>query len=394
MATLISENWTHQQLDNALESTNPLPTIDALNAHFDFGRALPAAGNTSGNQSDLFTTSDITAAPNDFAGASCSPWVATAASTSMTPRWQPAVSPIRPTGPPRSPMPVLYGLETPATATATPPASPTRRALMANFADNLDGSSEVGTALVDAKQTYAADNAVLSPYDLKSVMEATLYGLPMYRLNSDPPSAPTPPTPPTTSIDPVTGLATATVNAGTTASPLAFESVNAANGTYFQVAGSGQLQSTEYRPIEPLTDTEITEPGSGGGLAEVAHGALVTALTSNDQSLPNPAISSPGVDDSSNTSVTTASDPFPTSPGCGWPPTPTPEHQGRPRHQQLDVVDGQYLPGPNPSAGAQQDSSRPSAQRSSTPRRTTPITPRRPSPGPGAHRPVERPSSR
>ena len=58
--------------------------------------------------------------------------------------------------------------------------------LMAGFADNLDGTMSVGAAFVNAKQTYDAGDAVLSPYDLKSLMESTFYGLPMYHLNSAP----------------------------------------------------------------------------------------------------------------------------------------------------------------------------------------------------------------
>ena len=50
---------------------------------------------------------------------------------------------------------------------------------------------------------------------------------------------------------------------------------NGAN--YFQVNGaSDPTTSVEYRPIEPQTSVNVTEPGN------VAHGALITALTSTD----------------------------------------------------------------------------------------------------------------
>ena len=82
--------------------------------------------------------------------------------------------------------------------------------LMAAFAGNL-GSLTAGEALAAAKQQYAAGNAVLSPYDLKALMESTFYGLPMYRLNS--PTGPVSPPPgPATSTDPVTGLTIAPVS--------------------------------------------------------------------------------------------------------------------------------------------------------------------------------------
>ena len=82
--------------------------------------------------------------------------------------------------------------------------------LMADFAGNL-GSLTVGEALTAAKQQYAAGNAILSPYDLKALMESTFYGLPMYRLNS-PTGRLTPPPGPATSTDPVTGLTIAPVS--------------------------------------------------------------------------------------------------------------------------------------------------------------------------------------
>ena len=56
--------------------------------------------------------------------------------------------------------------------------------LMAEFAGNLNGSLTIGEALAAAKQQYAAGNAILSPYDLKALMESTFYGLPMYHLNT------------------------------------------------------------------------------------------------------------------------------------------------------------------------------------------------------------------
>ena len=50
--------------------------------------------------------------------------------------------------------------------------------LMADFAANLNGTLTIGEALTEAKQQYAAGNAILSPYDLKALMESTFYGLP------------------------------------------------------------------------------------------------------------------------------------------------------------------------------------------------------------------------
>src|SRR4029453_14968062 len=43
------------------------PSINQLNGHYDHYRALPAAGNTTGDTSDMLTTADIDAHPNALA---------------------------------------------------------------------------------------------------------------------------------------------------------------------------------------------------------------------------------------------------------------------------------------------------------------------------------------
>ena len=124
-------------------------------------------------------------------------------------------------------------------------------ALMADFAGDLGGPLTIGQALAQAKQQYAAGNTVLSPYDLKSVMESTLYGLPMYTLNGtsgSSASAPAGPgtgpvTGPVIGTDPITGLTEAPVSAslsvGGAAGQLSEQS--GADGTsYYQVNRAGQ----------------------------------------------------------------------------------------------------------------------------------------------------------
>ena len=64
VAQLINENWSTSDLENAMD-TSPTPSIVSLNVHFDYSRALPASGNTSGDQSDLFTTTDVRNDPTD-----------------------------------------------------------------------------------------------------------------------------------------------------------------------------------------------------------------------------------------------------------------------------------------------------------------------------------------
>ena len=71
------------------------------------------------------------------------------------------------------------------------------------FADRLDGSMTVGQALAFAKQEYAA-TPTLSGYHSKVIDEATMMGLPMYRVGSG--TTPAPPQPPAPTTDSATGL--------------------------------------------------------------------------------------------------------------------------------------------------------------------------------------------
>ena len=155
--------------------------------------------------------------------------------------------------------------------------------LMADFAANLNGTLTIGEALTEAKQQYAAGNAILSPYDLKALMESTLYGLPMYNLNS---STGTPGASAARASDQPVDLQRRPRNHGAhrgagLAEPGALGSHQRRNGSYFQVAGTdtynGGTQATEFRPIEPLATVPVTEPSL------LPHGALVTGLVLDGQ---------------------------------------------------------------------------------------------------------------
>jgi uncharacterized protein YjbI with pentapeptide repeats len=198
-----------------------------------------------------------------------------------------------------------------------------------------------------AKQQYAAGNAILSPYDLKAVMESTLYGLPMYHLNTNgTPAAPE--SGPTTYTDPVTGLTAANVSLSfkNGSAPGQLSIVSTPNGEYYQVnatAGSPPgIQATEYRPIEPLATVPVTEAGL------VPHGALITSLESTDTGDFTPAYSTPSAGSAGSTPPSIGDAAFPgtlqrvatygtfTSTGTG---------QGA----QLDFIDGQFFPDPSDS---------------------------------------------
>ena len=216
--------------------------MDSINAHFDFSRALPAYDNTNNVQTNLFTTQDVRDPPDStsYAGRllfsmGCHAGldvddaeIATSGISTPVDDWAKAFADsgalwIGNTG---------YGYADTDTVAYS-------AKLMAAFAGNLGGSLTIGEALTQAKQQYAAGNAILSPYDLKALMESSFYGLPMYHLNSAGTPAP-PATGPSTTTDPATGLTTAPVSVilGQGTAPGQLGLVSTSNGSYYQVNGS------------------------------------------------------------------------------------------------------------------------------------------------------------
>ena len=344
--TLINETWSDSQLDSALLAT-PTPGVDSINAHFDFSRALPAADNASGQDTDLITTTDIRNSLRSFAGrllfsmgchsgldvddAEVGPsigatgpiddWAKTFADAGAI--W------VGNTG---------YGYADTDTIAYS-------AKLMAEFAANLNQTVTIGEALTEAKQQYAAGNAILSPYDLKALMESTYYGLPMYNLNRPGTPVAPPSGPQTAVLNGTTGLTdlvspvSVNLTQGTGAGQLAL--VKTANGSYYQVNGATPYnpgtQATEYRPIEPLVTSPATEPGL------TPHGALVTALSSTDSPDPTPAYSLPTAGSANANPPLVGDAAFPgTLQRVSTYGTFTAKGTGT--AAQLDLVAGQFLP--------------------------------------------------
>ena len=160
---------------------------------------------------------------------------------------------------------------------------------MGLFAQNLNGSVSIGDALSEAKQLYAAQSGVLDPYDLKADMESTYYGMPNYTLSGlakPVANSAAATTPLSLGQDPATGLQTASISlsqsVGTNPNQLGTVTPPE-GGTYYEVNNSTLEQTRAGFPIEPLSSIDVTNPGANGGLASVAHGALITALTSTDR---------------------------------------------------------------------------------------------------------------
>jgi hypothetical protein len=160
--------------------------------------------------------------------------------------------------------------------------------LMLNFTQALsdwsDGPQTVGNALLRAKQRYYNTTAAGSfgSYDEKILAEATLYGLPMLRINM--PVTTT--TPRAARVGPVSNLPYNRAQA-VAVSSYTFNSTFTPNtasvGAYYATQGN-QLSVLVGRPIQPLTRTNIALNNM------LAHGVVMVGGAFND--IPNfdPAI--------------------------------------------------------------------------------------------------------
>ena len=262
---LIGDTWQESDLDAAL--ANPTPRVISLNAHFDYSRALPGYDNASGLTTHLFTTADVsvpssgTTPTASYIGTllfsmGCHSGLdvddaevdASIDATSPVADWAKTFADagalwVGNTG---------YGYADTDTVAYS-------AKLMAGFAANLNGSLTIGEALAEAKQQYAAGDAILSPYDLKALMESTLYGLPMYQLNTSP--------------TPATALIQVAPTSGTT---------NTGTGFTDQLAVSGASGTVSYTQLPGASDLTVTSVGAVSASASLAVGTYTATGTDSD----------------------------------------------------------------------------------------------------------------
>ena len=311
--TLINDTWTRTDLSSKLYGGTTSPDVASINAHFDHYESLPAAGNTSGDTSDLFTTKDVynqagrlrgriifsmgchsglsvpdgyltgssvdadlIADPNPIPGE-------TAAQTAKRQRLLDWAEAFANDG-------AIYVGNTGFGYGDTNSVAFSER-LMAQFAGSLDGTVSVGQALVKAKNDYyRGAQLAFSDYDGKAMQEAVFYGLPFWGVGAaaTPPAAPTPVATP---ADPTTaGLAASTVTVNPT-----FATTTAPGGEVTTTDGRSPLV-VDGQPIVARTDVDVT-PADG---TVEAHGFLITGLTSTDQTGTNVAFGKPVIDLSTN----------------------------------------------------------------------------------------------
>ncbi len=260
---LNNDTWSKTDLLGAMFPTANAPQIVSLNAHYDHFRSLPADENAAHRETILFTTADLLTRSTSgrvvftMGCHSALPVSDFVVGDVLKPDWAQAYAQ---TGAVVYMGNTGYGLGDTAAVLYS-------EKLNVLFAERLDGTMTVGQALAFAKQEYAA-TPTLSGYHLKVIDQASMMGLPMYRVGTAGTGA-APPNPAITSTDSATGLPTASFSVSPT-----FTRVSTSIGDYYV---SDDSFAENRRPIEPTTKRDITQPGL------VAHGALITGLTSVDE---------------------------------------------------------------------------------------------------------------
>ena len=161
--------------------------------------------------------------------------------------------------------------------------------LFKQFASNL-ASYSMGAALQQAKQEYLADG-VTNPYDYKVLAQAVYFGVPDFMIaGAIPPEEP--PAGPVPSIDPDTGILTASIDfEQPTASGGPWHRVETVDGDFWRIDGGDQAV-VQNRPIQPSRYAIAERPG------ETAVGVVITGMEmADDETGFDPVLARPVIDD-------------------------------------------------------------------------------------------------
>lgn len=349
--------WTGSQLmDKLFPSTGNSPLVASLNAHYDHQALQSAAGDAAGGV-DLVTQAAVATAASAggadrlagriFFTMGCNaglavpdPYVADTAAANTASDWAQTLAKanvavyIANTG---------YGIGDNHSVAYT-------ERLVGLYAKLLDGQITAGQAFARAKQAYYGSLGSIGVYDAKVLQQSTFYGLPFWALN-----------PLTTGPAPVARAAAATIEASGSA-PLSalepgpaaglqarsvtltpsFTDVSTPSGRYWTADGL-EPQVSAAQPLQPRLTVPITEPGV------LAHGALITALTSHDVTGVLPVVGAPSVD-------TTAAAPAVRADDAAWPAsiaTVATSAGDSGRAQNLVVSPGQFSGSTHDGSGVQ-----------------------------------------
>ena len=268
----INGTWTRS--DAIAELTRAATGYASVNAHYDAHRALPANEDSGGTGNQLLTTADLPANLTGgvlftigcHAGLSVADTFVANPSAAVQARLADWVQTVSKRG-------GVYAANTGYGYGDTVAVAYSER-LMADFAKHLDGSMTVGQALMFAKQSHVT--LPLSVVDVKVMVQATFYGLPMYRLGAAGTAAPSvlPSTPASGSSAAEGELVSADFASG------GRELVrrDTGRGSFFAVQNGAAVDeplAIPGRPLQPQTTDVHDRRGDG----KVAHGVLLESLT-------------------------------------------------------------------------------------------------------------------
>jgi hypothetical protein len=159
--------------------------------------------------------------------------------------------------------------------------------LLTIFAKEMvQGEVFIGNALTNAKQSYLLSLLSMTPYDEKSSIQLTMYGMPMYQVRV-PPGAGSITALPAETAPTQTFSLTVQDGAATTTTTHSIEQVTTGSGSYF--TADGDAQATAFRPVEPRIVIPIP-PG------HTAQGVLIRSGAYSDTTGFDPVISRPTQD--------------------------------------------------------------------------------------------------
>jgi predicted outer membrane repeat protein len=334
--SLLSEIWSREDLANTAYGVLSGPAADLIspNAHYDHYRALPAIGNLNQTEDDLFTIDDVKGlGSTDLAsriiftvGCHSALNVPNLSTNDQSEDWAEVYGDFRAiyignTG---------YGYGDFVTVALS-------EQVMANLAANLGNGQTIGQNLSQAKQDQFGKAGLYGVYDLKAIEEATLYGLPFWRVDVNGAL-------PITSNGSETGPVELEPETGLLAAPFskspAFAKEITPDGAFW-TADEG-TQFLHWRPIQPKTEIDATQDGL------VATGVVLTDLETRDEQLGDPVFGRPNTSDFSGREpeIEFRDSIFPTSfASVGTSDLLNPERSDGPTmlQQRVNLLAGQYV---------------------------------------------------
>ncbi|MGB2953519.1 MAG: PxKF domain-containing protein [Gaiellaceae bacterium] len=275
--------WTKSDLLSHFFDKTPVPSIGALNAHYNHYVAQPAGPTPITDLSQVVTTGsavgkdlsgDVLFTVGCHAGLNVGDELgAAAADAAKLQDWAQTYAQDKA---------AVYVANTGFGYGDTDSVALGER-LMALFAQNLNlGSSVIGDNWLSALTTYFRTRGIPNAYDEKVLLEATFYGLPFYHFATGP--VPNTVTPPTTTPD-------GSLNVASLSLTPSVNEVDLPDGSKYWDS-NGNTLNVQYRSIQPLATTDVTVPG------QQARGVWINALTSHDVHNVQIAQSFPTADDS------------------------------------------------------------------------------------------------